>query len=127
MLKFTDQNFEAEVSKAELPVMVDFYAPWCVAPETNVSLANNFSLPAKDLTKETEVFGWKKGIARGKISYSRVVSDAGHCRLLKTTTGRKIKVTDDHLFYTSSGWKKAKQLQLGDKVAVFTIDETVFF
>ncbi|HEY9842901.1 MAG TPA: thioredoxin [Candidatus Obscuribacterales bacterium] len=25
----TDQNFEAEVLKAELPVLVDFWAPWC--------------------------------------------------------------------------------------------------
>lgn len=28
-LKFTDENFEAEVLKSELPVLVDFYADWC--------------------------------------------------------------------------------------------------
>lgn len=27
--KFTIDNFEAEVLKAELPVLVDFYADWC--------------------------------------------------------------------------------------------------
>lgn len=26
---FTDGNFEAEVLKSELPVLVDFYADWC--------------------------------------------------------------------------------------------------
>ncbi|MBI2593639.1 thioredoxin [Candidatus Daviesbacteria bacterium] len=26
---FTDQNFESEVFKAEMPVLVDFWAPWC--------------------------------------------------------------------------------------------------
>ncbi|MBO5279226.1 MAG: thioredoxin [Lachnospiraceae bacterium] len=26
---FTDQNFEEEVLKSELPVLVDFYADWC--------------------------------------------------------------------------------------------------
>ena len=28
-LTLTDQNFEAEVLKAETPVMVDFWAAWC--------------------------------------------------------------------------------------------------
>lgn len=27
--QFTEENFEAEVLKAELPVLVDFYADWC--------------------------------------------------------------------------------------------------
>ena len=28
-LKITDANFEQEVLKSELPVLVDFYADWC--------------------------------------------------------------------------------------------------
>jgi thioredoxin 1 len=28
-MNFTDQNFDQEVLKSELPVMVDFWAPWC--------------------------------------------------------------------------------------------------
>lgn len=27
--ELTDQNFEAEVLKSELPTLVDFWAPWC--------------------------------------------------------------------------------------------------
>lgn len=29
MITLTDQNFETEVLKSELPVLVDFWAPWC--------------------------------------------------------------------------------------------------
>jgi len=29
MLHITDENFEAEVLKSELPVVVDFFAEWC--------------------------------------------------------------------------------------------------
>lgn len=28
-MEFTDQNFQAEVTKSSQPVLVDFYAEWC--------------------------------------------------------------------------------------------------
>ncbi|NTW13912.1 MAG: thioredoxin [Candidatus Moranbacteria bacterium] len=28
-IEFTDQNFDDEVLKGDLPVLVDFWAPWC--------------------------------------------------------------------------------------------------
>jgi thioredoxin 1 len=29
LVEITDRNFEDEVLKSDVPVMVDFYAPWC--------------------------------------------------------------------------------------------------
>lgn len=29
LVELTDRNFEKEVLKAEMPVLVDFWAPWC--------------------------------------------------------------------------------------------------
>jgi thioredoxin 1 len=29
VMDFTDENFEGEVLKADQPVLVDFWAPWC--------------------------------------------------------------------------------------------------
>ena len=29
MMNFTDENFEAEVLKAETPTLIDFWATWC--------------------------------------------------------------------------------------------------
>jgi len=29
MLEITSQNFETEVMQSELPVLIDFWAPWC--------------------------------------------------------------------------------------------------
>jgi len=29
MIELTDQSFDQEVLKAEMPVLVDFWAPWC--------------------------------------------------------------------------------------------------
>jgi thioredoxin 1 len=47
VLEFTDANFESEVLKSDVPVLVDFWAPWCgpcrmIAP-TVEQIANDYA------------------------------------------------------------------------------------
>lgn len=50
-IEFTDANFEEEVLKSELPVLIDFWAVWCgpckmIAPSID-ELANEYEGKAK--------------------------------------------------------------------------------
>lgn len=50
-MEFTDQNFEEEVLRSDVPVLVDFWAPWCgpcqmMGPITD-ELAKEFGDKAK--------------------------------------------------------------------------------
>lgn len=56
--EITDSSFEAEVLKSELPVLVDFWAPWCgpcraLAPTID-SLASEYEGKVKIVKLNTE-------------------------------------------------------------------------
>ncbi len=69
VVEFTDANFEEEVLKASLPVLVDFWAPWCgpckmLTPSIE-ALANDYAgriKIGKLNTDESEAVAGKYGI-----------------------------------------------------------------
>jgi thioredoxin 1 len=51
LVKLTDSNFDQEVLKADKPVLVDFWAPWCGPCRTIGPVVENIAETFKDRVK----------------------------------------------------------------------------
>ncbi|MCS6885331.1 MAG: thioredoxin [Acidobacteriota bacterium] len=95
VVEFTDSNFEQEVLKSSIPVLVDFWAPWCgpcqmIAPSIN-AIAAEFAGKAKigklnvdDNQEMAARFGirsipllivFKNGVEKGRLEGARPKQD----------------------------------------------------
>ena len=62
LLEVTDENFEAEIVKSDIPVMVDFWAEWCgpckmvgpVVEELSKEYAGKIKIGKMDVDKNRE-------------------------------------------------------------------------
>src|SRR3989338_6067122 len=120
-ITITDATFEKDVLKSSQPVLVDFWAVWCVDPKTNI-LKNKYSfIKAASVKQGDSLTGWLNGKSDGLVAYSVTAKDAGHCSKIRTITGRELKLTDEHTLYTQRGWIKADQIKTSDSVAVLPV------
>jgi thioredoxin len=119
-VEITDSDFDTIVKKYPV-VIVDFWAPWCLAPETRILTKN----PGLTLLSQLES-SWKGKeilspskdglITTRVVGYYRIL--APHAIKITTESGRTIISTDEHLFYTDKGWKKAGSVTSRDMVAI---------
>lgn len=125
-IQFTDQNFEEQVLKNVLPVVVDFRADWCVAPETKILLKNGDQISASQIIVGQKLSGLNNNsLDTGIVAKSMLSKDLGHCKKIVLNTGREIDITDDHLFYGLHGWTAAKDFKIGEKLAVLPSPDAV--
>lgn len=126
-IHLTDKDFEEKVIKSTLPVLVDFYADWCVDPATRILVDGRQAVAAKTVKTGRTILSFNNGLYQNKVKYSQMVTNGGHCKKILTEVGRSIKTTDDHLFWTDKGWKAAQKLKNGDRVAVYPMVESLAF
>ena len=55
VLEVNKGNFESEVLKSELPVLVDFWATWCMPCQMMAPILDNLALEMKDKLKVAKV------------------------------------------------------------------------
>lgn len=99
----------------------------CVSPDTKILLQDEVETPIANLKINTHKIILGLNIDSFEISEDNVVNfiEADpkiidkQCLILKTSTGRKLKLTEEHPILTKGGWKPAKMLTKDDYIAVF--------
>src|SRR3989338_187941 len=119
-VEFTEQNFEQEVTKSSIPVLVDMWAAWCIEPRAQVMLDQRDGCEARLVQRGRGTLSVnQKGLTVGKVTHALVSDSLGHCQMVETESGRRLRVTDDHLFLARKGWTMASDLRCGMELAVY--------
>ncbi len=124
-IELNTEKFDSTIKKGNWAV--DFWASWCVAPQTQIYTSPFHSKTGNNIQKNDSIIAFNQGLSQDKIIHSHTSRKNGHCKQITTSTGRVIKTTDDHAFFTRRGWVAAEQLTQKDKVAVLPVVDTIPF
>ncbi len=103
----------------------------CVTPDTKISLPEETETTIAEFVqqyeekKEKEVLNIQeeKGFSKTDLVLCAIKqnpkSTGKRVFELSTNTGRKLKLTEDHLLLTENGWKAAGKIATGERIAVF--------
>jgi len=119
------KNFDKETSKGEW--VIDFWAEWCVSPNTNIYTSNLNSKPAKKVNVGDNLISYNNNLNNDRVVRSLTTNKGGHCKKITSKSGRIIETTDDHAFFTERGWVTAQNLNEEDKVAIMPVRDPILF
>lgn len=125
--EISGDEFELEVKKSKTPVVVDYWAEWCVAPDTEIFLSPLHSKNAYEIKESDSVLSFYNELTTDNIIHSKTTNKDGHCKKITTTTGRYLETTDDHAFFTKRGWISAIELEETDEVAILPVADKISF
>lgn len=92
----------------------------CVYDNQRLDLASGQPVLAKDLKPGQKIIGFNTETLKNEVTTVANVWDNGitHIYEIRTRTGRKAIVTDNHPFWKVDGWCEAKDLKEGDLIAL---------
>jgi PBSX family phage terminase large subunit len=113
-VEFTEKQKEAVSLTTNLQHFMIYGGSRCVSGDTIIDGQSKTIKELAEIGKPVEVL-----TTRGKV-LAEAPFKKGECELLefKLKSGRSVKVTPDHRFYTGKKWQKASEFKQGDSLAV---------
>lgn len=118
-MELTEENFKSEVLQSDVPVLVDFWAPWCLGPKSKL-IFNPEVRDIKEVREGSKLLSFDKNFKEIKsniVSTHRVILN--QMIKIKTDGNRELVCTPEHLILTKNGFKKAEDLQVGDLLSTY--------
>ena len=122
-ISLTDENFDEAIQNANKPVVVDFWAEWCLTPKSKL-IFNPEVREIKSVKEGSKILSFDKNFQEINSEAEKVYQVVLNQKIqIKTERGREISCDPDHLILTKNGFKKAKDLKIGDSLSTYLFSD----